>query len=67
MKTDQPTPWFREPTMMIVAGILGFTIISGIAMLTVASNGHDQLIMSDQDYREWRDDMRATTALPDDD
>ncbi|MFK8014465.1 MAG: hypothetical protein AB8G17_03335 [Gammaproteobacteria bacterium] len=67
MKTESSTPWYRVPTMMIVAGVLSFTVIAGVAMLAVASNGHDKLIMSDQDYREWRDDMRATKALPDDD
>lgn len=67
MQSDSKTAWYREPTMMLVAGVLGFTVIAGMSMLAIASSQHDALIMSDQEYRQWRDDMRATTPLPADD
>jgi hypothetical protein len=67
MQSNTRTPWYRVPTMMIVAGVLGFTVISGMSMLTIASSQNDALVISDQDYRQWRDDMRATAPLPADD
>ncbi len=65
--TPQPIAhWYREPTMMIVAGVLLFTLISGIAMLTFALSHRDTLVMSPDDYTEWRDDIRATKPIDDD-
>lgn len=61
MTSRPPAPWYREPTMLFVVAVLGFTLISGITMLAVSSTQHDRLIMSDEQYREWKDTMRATT------
>lgn len=67
MTSRSPTPWYREPTMLFVVGVLGFTLISGITMLAISSTQHDQLIMSDEEYREWKDTMRATAPARADD
>ncbi len=67
MTEPTSTAWYREPTMMLVIGVLTFTVISGFTMLGVALNHDDALVISDEDYREWRDDMRATKPIDVDD
>lgn len=58
--------WYREPTMLIVAGVLTFTLLSGTAMMALSLSGRDALTMTDADYQSWRDEMRATTPAQDD-
>lgn len=53
--------WYREPAMLIVAGVLLFTVTSGTAMLTFSLTHRDSLVMTDDAYQEWRDEMRATS------
>lgn len=60
MSTAKPA-WYREPTMLIVAGVLTFTLLSGTTMMTLSLTDRDVLTMNDSDYRAWRDEMRATT------
>lgn len=58
---DQPSrPWYRETAMMVVIGVLTFTLLSGTAMVTIAMNSHDPLVISDQQYQQLRDELRAT-------
>ncbi|MFK7955060.1 MAG: hypothetical protein AB8B96_03115 [Lysobacterales bacterium] len=64
MKKPPTTPsairWYREPTMQLVAGVLLSTLISGMAMLSLAISGNDPLIVSDDQYQQIRDDFRLT-------
>lgn len=53
--------WYHQPAMLVVAGVLSFTVITGTAMLALSLHQRDALTMSDADYRAWKDDMRATT------
>lgn len=55
-------PWYHEPTMLIVAGVLTFTFLSGTAMMTLSLRDRDVLTMTDSDYQAWRDEMRATAT-----
>lgn len=55
--------WYREPTMLVVAGVLSFTLLSGTAMLTLSVTDRDVLMLEDADYQAWRDQMRAATPI----
>ena len=67
MSKPQPAVWYREPTMMIVIAVLSFSVISGFTMLGVALSTDDTLILSEEDYQTWRDDIRATKPINADD
>ncbi len=61
MNARREVHWYSEPTMILVAGILCFALLSGLSMLWMATNQSDTLLLSDEEYAQWRDDMRATT------
>ncbi len=58
-------PWYRQPAMLLVCGVLISTVISGMTMLFVAANGQDPLVVSKQEYQQIRDDFRLTEARND--
>ncbi len=58
--TQKPTPWHKEPTMQLVAGVLLSTLASGVVMLSLALSGDDPLVVSDQQYQQIRDEFRLT-------
>jgi hypothetical protein len=60
MNDDNCARWYREPIMLIVVGVLLFTLTSGTAMLTFSLTHRDALVMTDEAYQQWRDEMRAT-------
>lgn len=64
MNVRREVTWYREPTMILVAGILSAALVSGVTMLWMATTQADTLLLSDQEYSHWRDDMRATTPAP---
>ena len=57
---NQNARWYREPTMLVVAGVLTFTLLSGTATVILSVQDRDVLTLSDSDYRAWKDEMRAT-------
>lgn len=61
------TPWYRESTMLVVAAVLLASLASGAAMLTLALRGDDELVISEHEYQQLRDELRATGAAGRDD
>ena len=49
--------------MLVVAGVLTFALLSGIATMALSLQGRDVLMLSDSDYQVWKDEMRATTPV----
>ena len=59
--------WYHQPAMLVVAGVMLATLMSGVGMITAALQVDDPLVMSDREYREWKDENRATEARHDTD
>ena len=62
---NRSNAWYRQPAMLVVAGVMFATLMSGVGMITAAMQIDDPLVMSEQEYREWKDDNRATEARQD--
>jgi len=43
--------------------VLTFTVIAGFSMLGVALSHDDTLVMTADEYRDWRDNMRAANPI----
>lgn len=42
--TEDASAWYRQPTVWLVLGILGFTIVSSFALLFIATSNPPDLI-----------------------
>ena len=42
--THEDSAWHRQPTVWVVLGILGFTVVSSFALLYVAATNPPELI-----------------------
>lgn len=67
MSASDRRPWYREGTLWLVCAILGATFVSGAGLLALALSGDDGLVISADDYRDLRDEMRLTKARESDD
>ncbi len=55
--------WYRQPAMLVVAGILTMTVLGSAATLALAITHQDPLVVSDAEYQRIRDELRATVPI----
>lgn len=58
-------PWYKQSTMLLAVGLLLATVTAGFVTLYIAAQGDDALVVSEKEYQQIKNDLRAVASQDD--